>query len=99
MPPTQTKPPAEALSRAEVNAAKKQRAFHSAKDYETSASQIGDVIPPAPSARRRASLMVASQVPQDEVEEMLKMLGIHPSQPDWDDRANEQPTPRRPKGM
>jgi len=70
---------------AQPPSAKKQRAFHSAKDYEMSASQLGDVIPPPPDERRKAALMVAANVPPEEIEDVLMMLGIHPSQPDFDD--------------
>jgi hypothetical protein len=86
MSPTKSSeaPPAE-LTSVERN---RQRAFHSAKDYETSASQIGDVVAPDVSERRKASLMVAANVPPDEIVETLMMLGIHPSQPPWDDGPN-----------
>jgi hypothetical protein len=65
--------------------AKKQRAFHSAKDYETSASQLGEIQPTEITAKRRVAELVAERVPRDEIIETLMMLGIHPSQPDWTD--------------
>lgn len=77
--------------------AKRQRSFHSAKDYETSASQLGDVIAPPPDERTKAMRLVASNVPKDEVVELLMMLGIHPDQPDWDELPSIQPS--SPKGM
>jgi len=79
------------------NSAKRQRAFHSAKDYETSASQLGDVLPPQPDERSKVMRLVATNVPKDEVVEMLMMLGIHPDQPDWDEVPSLQPSSA--KGM
>ena len=77
----------------------RQRAFHSAKDYETSASQLGDVVAPPADERTKVRLLVAAHVPPDEIVETLMMLGIHPDQPDWDDGPNTAPTSNRPKGM
>jgi hypothetical protein len=74
-----------ARSADEVRDAKRQRAFHSAKDFETSASQLGDIQATEIDAKRKASILVAANVPKGEVEEVLLMLGIHPSQPDFDD--------------
>lgn len=76
----------------------RQRAFHSAKDYETSASQLGDVIPPDQGERVKVMRLVAAHTPKDEIIETLRMLGIHPDQPDWDDGPSTNPPPR-PKGM
>ena len=91
--------------RTSANSKKKQRAFHSAKDYETSASQLGDVIAPEPSAKRKAAIVVADQAVQgkiaaEEIPELLMMLGIHPSQPDWEESLPIQPSrAASPKGM
>lgn len=63
----------------------RQRQFHSAKDYEQSASQIGDIVVPDLSERRKAALVVAGNVPKDEVAGVLMMLGIHPKQPDFEE--------------
>lgn len=76
----------------------KERAFHSAKDYETSASQLGDVIPPDTTERRKASIAVAdyylrNEIPTDDLTEVLMALGIHPDQPDWDDGPSTNPVP------
>lgn len=70
----------------------RQRAFHSAKDYEQSASQIGDIVNPDVSERRKASVVVAANVPRDEIEEVLRMLGIHPDQPDFQEGPNTTPS-------
>jgi len=84
---------------------KRHRAFHSAKDYETSASQLGDVIAPDTSERRKASIVVAdfylrNKLPAEEIPEILMALGIHPSQPPWDDGPSTNPArASSPKGM
>ena len=82
-----------------TRADKRQRAFHSAKDYETSASQIGEIPPTEPSTKRKASIVVASMVPREEIEDMLKMLGLHPSQPDYEDDEGPLPMPRQFNSM
>ncbi|AON96995.1 hypothetical protein BI081_gp112 [Mycobacterium phage Tonenili] len=74
----------------EIRAAKKQRAFYSAKDFETSASAIGEITPTAPNVKRKASIAVADYVNRNgldpsEIPELLMMLGIHPDQPDYQD--------------
>lgn len=84
-----------AQSEADKRAAKRQRSFHSAKDYETVASQLGGVAPLEAStkdkARRQVTAHVAHHVKgskKAKVElatELMMMLGIHPSQPDFDD--------------
>ncbi|QWT30504.1 hypothetical protein OLP41_gp100 [Mycobacterium phage I3] len=88
----------------EVRAAKKQRAFHSAKDFETSASQIGEIVPTEPSAKRKASIAVADYVARSgldrsEIPELLMMLGIHPSQPDYEDDEAPMRMPRQFNSM
>lgn len=77
--------PRRAAGRGGVSSDRKQKAFYSAKDYETSASQIGDIEPIAPSNKRKVALLVANNVPKEEVLGILEMLGIAPGQPDWDD--------------
>lgn len=83
-----TTPPRVLSATEEARDAKRQRAFHSAKDYETSASQLGDIQATEPSAKRKAALAVASFVPPDEIVDILMMLGIGPGQPDWEDAPN-----------
>lgn len=90
--------------RTSLNTAKKQRAFHSAKDYETSASQLGDVLAPEAEAQVKARTIAAEALLRREpnataadLTEVLMMLGIHPDQPDWDEVPSIQPS--RPKGM
>ena len=69
-------------SDADARAAKKQRQFHSARDFETSSSQIGDVEPFADHVRRKAQLIVCGNSKnREEAEEMMRMLGVHPDQP------------------
>lgn len=69
-------------------AAKKQRQFHSARDFETSASQIGDVDPLQDDTRRKMQLIIAGNAKgrskKDrlaDATELMMMLGVHPSQP------------------
>jgi len=83
-----TTPPRRLSSTEEARDAKRQRAFHSAKDYETSASQLGDIQATEPTAKRKVSVVVASFVPPDEIVDILMMLGIGPGQPDWEEVPN-----------
>jgi hypothetical protein len=82
---TATTPARILSSTEEARDVKRKRAFHSAKDYETSASQLGDIQATDTSAKRKVSIVVAAHVPKGEVEDILLMLGIHPTQPDWTD--------------
>jgi 2-succinyl-5-enolpyruvyl-6-hydroxy-3-cyclohexene-1-carboxylate synthase len=69
-------------SDADARAAKKQRQFHSARDFETSSSQIGEVEPFADHVRRKAQLIICGHSENvEEAEEMMRMLGVHPDQP------------------
>lgn len=73
-----------------ATARSRQKAFHSAKDYEQSASQLGEVVAPPPDERRKAAIVVAdfyarNELPREEIVDMLMMLGIHPDQPDFVD--------------
>jgi len=88
VPPSKTAP----VQKQTISRAKRERAFHSAKDYETSASQIGDIEPPSESIKNRARRVAAEQLVRREPDatakdlaELLMMLGLHPSQPDWEE--------------
>lgn len=78
--------------------ARRQRAFHSAKDYETSASQLGDVLAPEPDSVDKARVICAEQLhrrepeaTKDDLLDLLSMLGIHPQQPAWAEQPSTQP--------
>ena len=59
----------------------RQRQFHSARDFETSSSQIGDVEPFAEAVRRRAQIVICGNSENiEDATELLSMLGVHPSQ-------------------
>lgn len=69
-------------------AAKRQRQFHSARDFETSASQIGDIEPLQEDTRRKVQLIIAGNAKgrskKAKVEDavtLMMMLGVHPDQP------------------
>lgn len=69
----------------DVRAAKKTRQFHSARDFETSASQIGDVEPFAEDMKTKAQRVIAANAVGDGVAAqaadaalLMRMLGIHP---------------------
>lgn len=68
--------------------AKRERQFHSARDFETSASQIGEVEPLSEQLRRKAQLIVcgnakgrSAKARRADAEELMRMLGVHPDQP------------------
>jgi len=70
----------------DVRAAKKTRQFHSARDFETSASQIGDVEPIGEEMKTAAQRIIAgnakgrskkSQVADATL--LMRMLGVHPN--------------------
>ena len=68
-------------------AARRQRQFHSARDFETSASQIGDIEPLQDDTRRRVQLIIAGnakgrskKAQVADAENLMMMLGVHPSQ-------------------
>ena len=64
--------------------ARRHRQFHSARDFETSSSQIGDIDPHTPDAKRRAQLVVCSFAENaTEAAELLTILGIFPGQEEW----------------
>lgn len=69
----------------DVRAAKKDRQFHSARDFETSASQIGEISPLAEEMKTAAQRIIAgnakgrsrkAQVADAEL--LMRMLGVHP---------------------
>lgn len=69
----------------EVRAAKKTRQFHSARDFETSASQIGDIEPFADDMKTKAQRIIAANAIGDGIAAqaadaalLMRMLGIHP---------------------
>jgi hypothetical protein len=68
--------------------ANRERQFHSARDFETSSSQIGEVEPFSDQLRRKAQLIIAGnakgrskKAKVADAEEMMRMLGVHPDQP------------------
>lgn len=72
--------------------AKRHRQFHSARDFETSSSQIGEVEPLSDQVRRKAQLIIAGNARGRskksriaDAENLMQMLGIHPSQPPLED--------------
>ena len=74
--------------------AKRERQFHSARDFETSASQIGDVEPLTDQLRKKAQLIVcgnakgrSAKARREDAEELMRMLGVHPDQPALDDQT------------
>lgn len=63
----------------DVRAAKKERQFHSARDFETSASQIGDIEPLGEEMKRKAQLIIAGNSENaEDAATLMRMLGIHP---------------------
>ena len=69
-------------------AAKRQRQFHSARDFETSASQIGDIEPLQEDTRRKVQLIIAGNAKgrskkarAEDAVTLMMMLGVHPDQP------------------
>lgn len=81
-------------------AAKRQRQFHSARDFETSASQIGDVEPLQDDVRRKMQLIIAGnakgrskKAQAEDAVTLMMMLGVHPSQPEqYDPLIGPRPT-------
>lgn len=76
----------------DARTARRERQFHSARDFETSASQIEDVEPFSEQLRRKAQIVVcgnargrsrAAQVA--DADTLMRMLGVHPGQPVLDD--------------
>lgn len=85
----------------DVRAAKKDRQFHSARDFETSASQIGEVGPLAEDIKTKAQRIIAgsakgrsrkAQVADATL--LMRMLGVHPDD-SWDPSIGmDTPLPR-----
>lgn len=71
----------------DVRAAKRQRQFHSARDFETSASQIGDVDPFSEQMRHQMQRIIcgnakgrSKKAQRADAELLMMMLGVHPCQ-------------------
>jgi hypothetical protein len=69
----------------DIRAAKRERQFHSARDFETSASQIEDVEPLGADTQLKAQLIIAANAKgrskADRVADaalLMRMLGVHP---------------------
>ena len=74
----------------DVRAQKRERQFHSARDFETSASQIGDVSPFTTDIKEKAQRIIAGNARGDtlkaqvyDADLLMHMLGIHPDDT-WD---------------
>jgi hypothetical protein len=77
----------------DIRAAKRTRQFHSARDFETSSSQIGEVDDPGEDIKRRAREVIAGNArgrsKAARVEDatlLMQMLGVYPGQ-DFDPTA------------
>lgn len=71
----------------DIRAAKRQRQFHSARDFETSSSQIGEVDDPGEDIKRKARLVIAgNSADADDAALLMQMLGVYPGQ-DFDPTA------------
>ena len=71
----------------DIRAAKRQRQFHSARDFETSSSQIGEVDDPCDDIKRKARLVIAgNSADADDAALLMQMLGVYPGQ-DFDPTA------------
>lgn len=69
----------------DIRAAKRTRQFHSARDFETSASQIGEIGPVAEDMKRTVQLLIAANAEGTttaekvaDAEMLMRMLGVHP---------------------
>lgn len=74
----------------DIRAAKKERQFHSARDFETSASQIGEIGPFAEDIKAKAQRIIAASAQGDGIAAqaadaalLMRMLGVHPDDT-WD---------------
>lgn len=86
----------------DLRAVKRQRQFHSARDFETSASQIGDVDPVTDDTKRRTQLIIAGLAVGKTLAEqvadaalLMRMLGVHPDD-DFDPDAPVSNPPSHP---
>ena len=80
----------------DIRAAKRERQFHSARDFETSSSQIGEVPEPGEDIKRKARHLIAGnargrskKAQAADATLLMQMLGVYPGQ-DFDPTA---PTP------
>lgn len=87
----------------DVRSAKRERQFHSARDFETSASQIGDVSDPGEEIKRKAREVVAGNAKGRshkarvaDATMLMQMLGVYPGQ-DFD--PTETPILSQPPNM
>lgn len=69
----------------DVRAARRERQFHSARDFETSASQIGDVEPLGEEMKAKTQRIIAANAKgrskKAQIEDaimLMRMLGVHP---------------------
>lgn len=69
----------------DVRAARRERQFHSARDFETSASQIGDVEPLGEEMKAKAQRIIAAnargrskKAQTEDAIMLMRMLGVHP---------------------
>lgn len=86
----------------DVRAAKRERQFHSARDFETSSSQIGDVEPLGEEMKRKAQTIIAAnakgrskKAQVADAELLMRMLGVHPDD-DFDPSAPNSGPPAHP---
>jgi len=86
----------------DIRAAKRTRQFHSARDFETSASQIGDVDPVTDDTKGKVQMIIAANARgrskaarvADAVL-LMQMLGVHPDD-DFDPDAPVVNPPQHP---
>lgn len=78
----------------------RERQFNSARDFETVSSQIGEIAPATNKIKDHARRVVAANAVGDSLPEqvadtemLLRMLGIHPEQPDFVDPVSPIPSP------
>lgn len=87
-----------------VRSAKKDRQFHSARDFETSASQIGEVSEFSEDIKSKAQRVIAANAQGHGVAAqaadaalLMRMLGVHPDDT-WDPTISPSgplPSPQR----
>ena len=77
----------------DIRAAKRTRQFHSARDFEMSSSQIGEVDDPGEDIKRRAREVIAGNAKGrskaarvEDATLLMQMLGVYPGQ-DFDPTA------------
>jgi hypothetical protein len=84
----------------ETRSAHRERQFHSARDFETSASQIGEVTPFAEEVKAKAQRIIAAnakgrsrKAQVADATELMRMLGVHPDDV-FDPTGLDAPLPR-----